>query len=393
MKSVYNDIAREFFIKRNFLRAIEYQSIHLTMFVDDAEGWLNLGKALTFTEQFEEAERVLLRSCELAPDRVNYLLDLQVLYTLTSNAEKYVPIVERLKREIPNEKRLIFNCAWDRIKAGETYEGFADLEVGRQEGFFGSDYTDFKGVRLPSLEKIKGNKIAIIGEGGLGDEIIASRYASLIKKYDGTPILYVSESLHSILGHLAKCRKGADSVNGGKNFSDINNSIEFDYYIPGMASAALFKEIPNEVYLFAKPEYIEKHKIISDKKKVGICWHGNTSYEWEQIRGIPKDLMFSLKDDKIELFNLQKGETDLQLDSWDDTLGIIANLDCVVSSCTSIVHAAAGMGKRVYLLTPLAPYYVWTSKEKWYQDVIIFNKDQYNGYAKHIETIRGLICQ
>ena len=393
MKSVYNDIAREFFIKRNFLRAIEYQCIHLALFVDDAEGWLNLGKALTFTEQFEEAETALLRSCALAPNRVDYLLDLQVLYTLTSNAEKYVPVVERLKREIPNEKRLIFNCAWDRIKAGETFEGFADLEVGRQEGFFGSDYTDFKGIRLPNLEKIKGNKIAIIGEGGLGDEIIASRYTDLIRKYGGKPMLYVSESLHGILGHLAECKKGADSINGAKNFSDINNNIEFDYYIPGMASAALFKEIPNEVYLFAKSTYVEKHKIVSDKKKVGICWHGNTSYEWEQIRGVPKDLMFSLADDKIALFNLQKGETDLQLDTWDDTLGIIVNLDCVVSSCTSIVHAAAGMGKRVYLLTPLAPYYVWTSKEKWYQDVIIFNKDKFDGYVKHIETIRGLICQ
>lgn len=375
MKSVWNDIARTYFLQRNFQKSVLYAKEHLERNPEDAEAWLNLGKALISIEYFAEAEEALLKACALS-GRPDYFLDLQVLYSLWGQDEKYGPIVERLKQEIPNEPRLIFNCAWDRMKAGETYEGFSDLEVGRQLGFFGSCYDDWPDKRLTNLDDIKGHTIAIIGEGGLGDEIITARFVALVNRYGGTPVLVCRKALHSILAHLAECR----GVPG-----------EYDYYIPGMASVALFKEIPNEVYLYAKPEFVEKHKIASTKKKVGICWHGNTSYEWEQIRGVPKEMLYSLASNDVDVFSLQQDDTDLDLSTWDDTLGVLANLDMLVSSCTSVVHAAGALGKRVLDLSPLAPYYPWITKEKWYPDVTVLRKNPKYGFD--INEIKRWICQ
>jgi len=382
MKSIYNDIAREYYLKRDFAAAIAYVTVHLRDHSHDAEAWLNLGKALTNTEKFLDAENALLLACKLAPEKIDYLLDLQVLYSLTCEVVKYNRIVEKLKAAIPDEPRLIFNCAWDRMRAGETYEGFADLEVGRKMGFFGSNYYMLTpgelpwGERLTNIKDIAGHKIALIGEGGLGDEIISARYAPLIERYGGIPELMMKKSLHSILSHLGTCKEKVE---------------DYDYYLPGLGAVALFREIPNEKYLFPKAEYVAKHGISSDKIKVGICWHGNTSYEWEQIRGVPKESLYGLVSDTIDVFSLQQDDTNLDLSTWDDTLGVIANLDCVVSSCTSVVHAAGAMGKRVLVLSPLAPYYPWITKEKWYPDVTIMRKNPEHGYD--IEAIKRWICQ
>jgi hypothetical protein len=40
----------------------------------------------------------------------------------------------------------------------------------------------------------------------------------------------------------------------------------------------------------------------------------------------------------------------------------IANLDIVITSCTSIAHIAAGMGKETWVLVPVLPYHTWTYK-------------------------------
>jgi ADP-heptose:LPS heptosyltransferase len=62
-----------------------------------------------------------------------------------------------------------------------------------------------------------------------------------------------------------------------------------------------------------------------------------------------------------------------KLDSWEDTLDYIDQMDIIVSSCTSLVHAAGALGKRTIVITPIAEYYTWTSTRTdestpWYGD-------------------------
>jgi len=357
MKSAYQAIAQGYFRQRDFPASALYSRKHLKQHPDDAQGWINLGKTLTSTAEFACAEHALLEGIRLS-DKAEYYLDLQVLYALTNNDEKRKAVREILEERIPDEPRFIYNKAWDKIKAGDTYGGWADLEVGRYVDAFGSIFTHWPEKRLTDLSQIEGNRIAIAGEGGLGDEIIGARYAPIIRELGGTPILICRDQLHSILGHLAECRSHDDKG-------------VIDYYVPTLGAVPVFKQIPNEVYLSAKAGYVEKHSkaVSSDKIKVGICWHGNTDYEWEQCRTVSKEMLYGLESDDVDVFSLQQDDTDLDLSTWEDTLGVIANLDMVISSCTAVVHAAGAMGKRVLVLVPYAAYYMWTTKEKWYADV------------------------
>lgn len=377
MKTVFNDIAREFYLKKNFKQAATFVTQHLKLSPQDAEGWINLGKCYTNLELFTDAERAVETAISLNPNRADYLLDLQVLYSLTGEFDKYQPINERLARELPDEPRRIFNCAWDEMKAGNTFKGFNDLQAGRDLGLFGTDYGTFhpqKQLRKPA--RLKGKLVTFLSEGGMGDAILTARYVPLLKAAGAVVEHVCDKKLHDIFAHLSPCA------------STMGELIsEHDYFITGFDAVCVFKRIPNEPYLFAKKPI----KLPGTKKKVGIVWHGNIEYEWEQSRMVPKELLLSLASDKVELISLQRGESDQNLETWDDTLNLMAGLDAVVTSCTSVAHAAGALGKKTFVLSPLAPYYPWITKEKWYQDVTVFPKNKELGHAPAVERIRACL--
>jgi hypothetical protein len=45
--------------------------------------------------------------------------------------------------------------------------------------------------------------------------------------------------------------------------------------------------------------------------------------------------------------------------SWEDTLAALSKMDLIITSCTSIAHAAAAMGKPTWVITPILPYHTW----------------------------------
>jgi len=56
--------------------------------------------------------------------------------------------------------------------------------------------------------------------------------------------------------------------------------------------------------------------------------------------------------------------------SWEDTAAAIENLDLMITSCTSIAHLSAAMGKRTWIIVPILPYHVWAyggDHSPWYQ--------------------------
>ena len=62
-----------------------------------------------------------------------------------------------------------------------------------------------------------------------------------------------------------------------------------------------------------------------------------------------------------------------RIGTWEDTLDFIEQMDCIVSSCTSLVHAAGAIGKTTFVVVPIAEYYIWstsskTTKSPWYGD-------------------------
>jgi ADP-heptose:LPS heptosyltransferase len=87
-----------------------------------------------------------------------------------------------------------------------------------------------------------------------------------------------------------------------------------------------------------------------------------------------------------ELYSLQIGDGEEEtakyselidisdkIKSYDDTLALMENLDYVITSCTSVLHASAIVGTKTLALIPISAYFTWVSPAPdntsiWYPD-------------------------
>lgn len=268
--------------------------------------------------------------------------------------------------------RHCFNRGWFLIQDGNYQKGCQLLENGRFLNVYGSPplRTDAP-IFNPEQHSIKDKSIIISLEGGYGDEIIHARFATSFKK-QGARAVYIAAApeLVSVFSRI----EGVDKV----ILRNQANTVSHDYWVPGFSAGWIaghdFDNFPGQPYLTPNQDSVEiwKSMINSDKIKVGIRWAGNPKFEHQQFRRFPENFITNLaKYPELQVYSLQKDHnlvqlpgnvTDLQhfLISWEDTMAAISNLDIVITSCTSIAHIAAGMGKETWVLVPVLPYHTWT---------------------------------
>jgi len=330
-----------------------------------------------------------------------HLLDQQLNLMVRGRVKDAWKISEKLEKEEPNNLRHKFNRAWFLIHQGDFQSGFQCLEAGRHIGVYGGNFlTDKKPIW--NNQDIRNKTVVINGEGGYGDQMIFVRFAKEIMVRGGKCIVVCDEVLKCLFQRVP-------GVSRAINPSELNQ-VEFDYWIPGFSTSWIFGHnkdtIPNEPYIFANPLSISNWKNIikSDKFKVGIKWSGNPKYEHQQYRYFPPQCLIDICDNKnAQFYSLQKDNdtlelpehiTDLQylLISWEDTAACIANLDLVITSCTSIAHLASAMGKPTVVIVPILPYHIWAYGGKhspWYQkSTQVFRQTKFGCWKKPFADVK-----
>lgn len=330
-----------------------------------------------------------------------HLLDQQLNLMIRGRIAEAWKISEKLEKQEPNNLRHKFNRAWFLIHQGDFQNGFQLLEAGRHVGVYGGQFlTDKKPIW--NNQDIQNKTVLINGEGGYGDQMIFVRFAKEILQRKGKCIVVCDEVLKSLFQRVP-------GVTRAITLSEISN-IEFDYWIPGFSTSWIFGHtkdtIPNEPYIFPNPLSVSNWKNIikSDKYKVGIKWSGNPKYEHQQFRYFPPQSLIDIcNNDKVQYYSLQKDNdtlelpkhiTDLQylLISWEDTAACIANLDLVITSCTSIAHLASAMGKPTWVVVPVLSYHIWAyggNHSPWYQkSTQVFRQKKFGCWKKPFADIQ-----
>jgi len=78
--------------------------------------------------------------------------------------------------------------------------------------------------------------------------------------------------------------------------------------------------------------------------------------------------------------------------TFEDTASIIAGLDLVITSCTSIAHLSAALGKETWVIVPIMPYYAWAERKPtsvWYESVKLFRQQQYGDWSHPLSEVRS----
>lgn len=294
-----------------------------------------------------------------------------------------------LRAQPQDDARVIFNLGWHEMRHGRLASGLQMMDAGRFLNCFGLP-------RIPGPiwhgESLEDKTLLFRCEGGYGDQILNFRFARDFVQRGARVVISCAPTLKPLLARHGYVCADNESVSG----------LHYDYWAPAMSAAHILgydqDTMSGKPYLTAEPRTLYAKP---GTLRVGLRWAGSPEFEHQQHRLFSPEPLFDLhKIPGISLYSLQRDENlvdglpfaDLrdQLKSWEDTASIIAGLDLVITSCTSVAHLSAALGVETWVIVPILPYYVWAvpgDKSVWYDSVRIFRQTTYGDWSAPLAAV------
>jgi tetratricopeptide (TPR) repeat protein len=247
---------------------------------------------------------------------------------------------------------------------------------------------------------LEGRTLLVHAEQGLGDSIQFYRFVLQARRQGP-----VAAMIPAKLIRLFASQPGAPPIT-----SESDKLPRFDVHCPMGSLPFLLgcsiETIPAAPYLTADPKLIEswRPRLPAGKFRVGIVWAGNSAQANDRNRSMPLRTMLDMLDPAATIISLQKDVpardretlrraahvTDLGGDLTDfaDTAAVIAQLDLVITVCTSVSHLAGAMGAPVWVVLSASADWRWLLNREdspWYPSARLFRQekpDDWSGVAR-----------
>lgn len=385
----YNDVAKIFFELKDFNSAITYGEKALKLSGSSIEKYVTSKNLINAYNQNNYPEKAITQISKIKsqnPQDNELLLEETFSYSAINQKNKAEKLLFKLLQKSLSpeiERKAYHNLSGYYFRKDDLHTGLEHfLKAGEVEAYKNKELPPYpKWDGTPEL----GRTIIIDSQCGAGDEIIHIRFMKHLKELGMNPIW---TSTRKELVELFKYN-GFESV-------CVWDSPEFPEDSCWVYALALpyylnlhVKDLGQTPYLKPLPEKEEQYSYIkNDKKyKVGMFWNSGSGFEQAHFRSIDFfDLLNVLMRYNCSLYSLQMNDTLVPKTckklvkefhfpnrNFLDTFSIISQMDLVITSCTSIAHIAAAMGKEVCVFVPIMEYYVWTSsndKSWWYGDYV-----------------------
>ena len=377
----------------------------------------NLAKLCNHMNDPEKALFYLKINERINPNNPEILLEQVFSFFLLNQKDESEKILRVLaQRDDIDENvrnRVNFNLGTYDLYKGKFQEGLRGFILTGKE----IDITKKRSLPFKQWEGgiIPGQKLLIAAEAGIGDEIINFRFCKQLREFGMEPI-WMTAGRPDLANVFSK--------NGTRSYSNLQEVVENEgqelMWCYSMALPIYLDVQPDNLwdgpYLTADSEYVEKHAPLfshtAHKKKIGVRWSGNSRYEQDLHRVLDAERIFNLLPrDKASIYSLQRDENteilndypeivDLQssMQTYSDTLGIMSHLDLIITSCTSVAHAALAMGKKVIVMVPISAYYTWASTHDqtsiWYGDnVTVLRQTDHQNWDKPFEELHLVLIE
>ncbi|MFA4994078.1 MAG: tetratricopeptide repeat protein [Bdellovibrionales bacterium] len=389
--------------------AAAYYKKALSLRPDYAEAAINLGTALRDLCRSDEAIESCRFALTLRPDSAEARINLGTfLQEKGQHDEALALFTEALQRK-PSSIDAKWNKALSLLALGQYKEGWQLHEIGLGVPHMRGDHAEEKRWKG---EDLKGKRLLIRSEQGLGDTMQFVRYAEMCKAQGAVVIVVCQPALRRL---LSNCPFIDDLPEKGVE-------PDFDYHVPMMSLPYMFgtdlDSIPAKIpYLrvgdAARAQWADKFANARGFK-VGLVWSGNprekliAAHLTDKRRSMDLQTLMPLFDaEGIQFFSLQKGAktdqikacglqdkvTDFMSDveDFEDTAAIIEHLDLVISVDTSVAHLAGGMGKSVWILSRFDACWRWLQNRPdnpWYPTARVFGQKSAGDWGGVIEDVR-----
>jgi tetratricopeptide (TPR) repeat protein len=375
------------------------------------------GRFAEAIEAFERAEA--LGSQGAASNRGNSLLDMGRMGEALRAHRKAV------ERD-PTHPGSQYNLALTQLRLGDWEQGWPAYEARWRFREVHRNPRVFSQPRWQG-EPLEGRRVLLHAEQGLGDTIQFCRYATLVAARGGAVVLQVQAPVERLMASLPAVRAGQVEI--ALLGTRRGGPPQFDLECPLLSLPAVFGTTLETVpwpgaYLGAdarlalerraqtphvRPNQHFNPDSAHQPLRVGVAWAGNPRYKADRRRSMEvKTLLPLLHTSGINWISLQKGEAAEQLSGlagsvfiWDgssadkdlaETAVLVATLDLVISTDTSIAHLAGAMGKPVWILLPHLSDWRWMQQIEttpWYPTAKLFRQRSPGDWAEVLERVIG----
>ncbi len=335
---------------------------------DNAQALNNLALVLREAQRWDEAEQYAEAACERSPCEPAMRSNLALLYLIRGN----------------------YAAGWPAHEA--RWEGSAELRGARPV----FPRPQWQG------EPLAGKTVLVWGEQGMGDLMQFCRYipmlAARVHREGGHVIWNSFPQMGALL-----LRSLGEHIDGYTAGGGVDSLPPFDYEIPllslphvlGVHDETLASTVP-----YLRPDTAAsaawRARLAGEKRlKVGLVWTGNASHQrnpfrrvgWERyadkLSGIDGVAFYSLQPGAANDVSAARAAGLTMVDytagfaSFDDTAAFIAELDLVITICTSVAHLSGALGQRTWVLLDVNPHWPWLLERRdslWYPSTVLYRQ-------------------
>lgn len=324
--------------------------------------------------------------------------------TMNGATDDGISTLQRALEEAPADADIRHSLALAYLAAGDHGRGFAllparfDLPGYAENAVAKSDQPRWDGSD-PS-----GKRVMVQCEQGAGDAVQFCRYLPELARRGATVLVACGRPLVGLLRTV----EGVSGVFDGPCGHDVAVPMMDLPLRLGLTGGSAGWTGP---YIAAgTARTAELRAAISVKAggrtTVALCWSGNPDQPVNRRRSVPTSLLGTLKLDGVCFVSAQKvpppgqgppkGLIELdptpELENFADTAALLAGVDLVVTTDTSVAHLAGAMGLPAWVLlhhpAPHWPYGATGERTAWYPTLRLFRQRTYGDWGPVLQDVR-----
>jgi len=355
--------------------------------------WLSLSAVLQDEGRLDEAQAAAEAALERSPGNADVLAALSTLWLRRADAARAQALAAQALVLDAKHADARLALAHAQLATGNYAEGWVNYEARLR-----STGMTARHLALPAWRggPLKGKSILVWGEQGLGDEIMFASCLPDLLASGASCILDCSRRLRPLLERSFP----------GVTFLE-EQQAPIDATLPIGSLPSLFRTTReafprHQGYLRAdavrKAYWKEKLSSLGAGPKVGIAWRGGLMRTGRAQRSLElEELLPILRTPGVHWVNLQHDDSAPELASWDEALAdidetaaLIDGLDLVLTVCSTVVHLAGALGRRVWVLTPSGPawrYRLQGEEMPWYPSVVLYRQSTPGDWAAVVQRV------
>lgn len=344
-----------------------------------------LGTCYKHENKTDEARRYFLQAQEGIPLNADIQNNLGTLYI---NEGKPTQALEHLDLAIsltPNHPQASWNKSLAHLELGDYEKGWALYDAGMAAKVRAE--RNYALHPLPAWNGEPNASVIVYGEQGIGDEIMfASCLPDLIAK-SNLVVFDCHKKLHTLFANsfpnidIYPTREDEQLTWPIKN--DKTDRYPFTHRIAIGSLPRLLRpnidSFPGTPYIKPPVEqeafWCARLNALSQRPKIGISWIGGHKRTRVEVRSTPLETLLPILKQDADFISLQYTDCEAEIRAFEqqhgikihyfpdashspnyaDTAALVANLDLVITVCTSVVHLAGSMGVPTWVLTPSRP--------------------------------------